>query len=157
MERVCLMIYIISVSLQIAGALVLILKYMGRTRQRVINEYFPGTGGANNDGYDNATLELKKVKECIRTIYANRIAFFYIAIGYLVSIFGDKGLTSSLLVFIIVLFLSMLFVFLEKGLAVLISNLLYKDDLIIPYDELPEHISRSMSKKDVDEIIGLLK
>ena len=60
-----LFIYVLSLAFQIAGAVLLILKYWGNTRQRIINEYFPGTGIASNDGDDNAVLDVFRVRETI--------------------------------------------------------------------------------------------
>lgn len=73
-----LFIYVLSLAFQIAGVVLLILKYWGNTRQRIINEYFPGTGIASNDGDDNTVLDVFRVRECVIEIYSSRVAFIYI-------------------------------------------------------------------------------
>lgn len=99
-------LYILAIALQVAGAVLLIIKYWGNTQNRIINEYFPGTGIANNDGNDNAVLEVERVRECVREIYASRIAFTNIALGYALAIFGDKGLKDNIVLLTYVALLS---------------------------------------------------
>ena len=42
--------YVLSLAFQVAGAVLLIIKYLGRTRERIIEEYFPGSNVAKRDG-----------------------------------------------------------------------------------------------------------
>lgn len=145
-------IYVLAIALQITGAVLLIIKYWGNTQNRIINEYFPGTGIANNDGDDNTVLEVEKVRECVREIYASRFAFIDIAVGYALSVFGEKGFANGILLLIYVLLLSSSIIVLEKIVAIILSNHFYKDPIRVSYDDLPNYISRTMSKKDIENL-----
>ncbi|MBO6128838.1 MAG: hypothetical protein J6P79_08070 [Pseudobutyrivibrio sp.] len=149
-----LFIYVLSLAFQIAGAVLLILKYWGNTRQRIINEYFPGTGIASNDGDDNALLDVFRVRECVIEIYSSRVAFIYIAIGYALSVFGEKGDVASVIVLLMVFVASEVLIGVECMLARVVAKVLYKDDIIISYADLLEYIDRTASTKDVDELIN---
>lgn len=70
--------YILSLSLQIAGAVLLIIKYLGRTRERIIEEYFPGRSIVKRDDNNVTRLEKSKVQKCARKVYDNRMAFVFI-------------------------------------------------------------------------------
>lgn len=80
------------------------MKYWGNTKKRIIYEVFPGTGIANNDGNNNTILSLNQVRDSARRIYANRIAFIYIALGYMMSVFGDLDESNNIwLIFLFVM------------------------------------------------------
>lgn len=44
-----LWMYVLSLAFQVAGAVLLIVRYLGKTKQRVIEDYYPGTGVASTD------------------------------------------------------------------------------------------------------------
>ncbi len=147
-----LIIYVFAVSFQIAGAVILLLKYCRNTRQRIIKEYYPGAGIANNDGEDNAILEVRYVRECVREIYLSRSALAHIALGYALSIFGEKGKAPSICVFLGVLIATLVLIaityFMVKGLA----KVKCKEDIKIPYTDLPDYVSGTMTTKELDRI-----
>lgn len=145
-------LYILAIALQVAGAVLLIIKYWGNTQNRIINEYFPGTGIANNDGNDNAVLEVERVRECVREIYASRIAFTNIALGYALAIFGDKGLKDNIVLLTYVALLSSAIIVVELKTAKTMSNRLYKDPIRISYNDLPDYISGTASIKDIENL-----
>lgn len=144
-------LYIFALAFQIAGAILLIIKYWGKTKQRIIDVYFPGSGIANNDGNDNAVLDLNRTRICAVEIYNNRMAFIYITLGYILSIFGEKQL-DSFITLIAVLLASTILIVLEKLIAKLIAYNKYTEEIKISYKELPNHIPCTMSAKDVDDL-----
>ncbi len=156
MDIIKIVLFILALSFQISGAILLIIKYWGKTRQRIINEYYPGTGIASNDGENNAVLDANRVRECATGIYANRMAFVFIAIGYALSIFGEKGNAGNIVVLFSTAVTTTILVIIEGKASKLIAKKLYQEDIVIPYDELPDYIDRTLSKKDVDDIIGNL-
>ena len=80
--------YILSLSFQIAGAVMLIIKYLGDTEGMILEEYFPESGVIGADENDYVTLEKKKMQLCAVNIYINRASFTYIACGYALSVLG---------------------------------------------------------------------
>ncbi len=149
-----LFIYVLSLAFQIAGAVLLILKYWGNTQQRIINEYYPGSGIASNDGEDNAILDVSRVRECVVEIYSSRVAFIYIAIGYALSVFGEKGTVASTTLLLMVFVTSVVLIGIEVIIARIVAQTFYKEDIKISYNDLPEYIDRTASPKDIEEIVN---
>ena len=82
------LVYIGAISLQVTGALLLLLFSVSTKRVDVIRKF--GDGGIIT--YDEETKELnykeEAFKEAYRTSYLNKISFFYIGVGYLLGVFG---------------------------------------------------------------------
>lgn len=152
---IIVIMYVFALAFQISGAIILILKYWGNTQQRIIDEYYPGAGIANNDGDDNAVLEVDRVRDCAIEIYSNRAAFIFIAIGYTLSIFGEKGTIGNIIILVLVIVMSLLLIFAERKVVRMIADYFYKEDIIISYDYLPKHIDRTMSNRDLDDLLSI--
>jgi len=151
-------IYVFTLGMQLAGALILIIQYLGKTGERIISEAFPGSGIANNDGYDNATIPVEQVHTCVKKVYANRIAFVYIALGYAFSVFGDKKENNEWTLFCFVILIAIILIICEMGIAKLFSAIFHNKDMLVSYEKLPSYVSGTMSKKDIDDLIeGIYK
>ena len=149
-------IYIISCALQIAGAVLLILKYWGRTLPRIIDLYYPGTGIAGLNDQDNAVLEVELVRTYAREIYDSRMAFVYIALGYAFAVLGKKESTSGIVLLIFIAFVTCILIWIEKIVSKIIARYFYTHDVEIPCQELPERIPTSLTREQVDSIRNLL-
>ncbi len=83
------LVYIGAISLQVTGALLLLLFSVSTKRVAVIRKF----GGRGIITYDEDTKELNykeaAFKEAYRTSYLNKISFFYIGVGYLLGVFGE--------------------------------------------------------------------
>lgn len=79
-------IYVIAISLQLAGAELLILNYWSKPIEKLKKEEIDK--GIHFDG-DAVFLGYRPENEITKNILLNRWAFIMIAIGYLVGIFGD--------------------------------------------------------------------
>ncbi len=141
--------YVLSLAFQIAGAVLLIIRYLGKTKQRVIEDYYPGTGVASTDDNENAILDVSRVRDCVKNIYANRTAFFYIAIGYALSIFSDKGCACDIILLIAILGMTIVLIIGEMTIGNLLSKHLYKEDILIPYNKISQQIPRFATEKDI--------
>lgn len=121
-------IYILSISLQIAGAL-LLLFYSTSTKRGSIIRRFVGKGlltrkgdilDYNQDAYRNEYI----------LAYLNKLSFGYIAIGYLINVFGNTENVCKGLVVTSILFSSALIMFLSvKGTSFLINCLKANDKI----------------------------
>lgn len=144
-----MVMYILALALQVAGAVILIIKYLGKTKDRIKSEYFPGAGIANNDGNDNAIINLIDVRKCVKRIYANRAAFIYIALGYATSIFGDKSDCNNWCLLVYVATETIILIFLKMVIAHILTHIFYKEDMLVPYKELPIWIAGTTSENDI--------
>ena len=62
MEKVTV-IYIIAISLQLAGAVILIINYCRNTHNQIIDRYFPGSNLVERDNKDNIVWKKREYKK----------------------------------------------------------------------------------------------
>ena len=147
--------YVLSLAFQVAGAILLIIKYWGRTKERIIEEYFPGSNIIEPDDDDNVHLEKRKVQKCAQTIYHNRMAFVFIAIGYGLSVFGATNGVGPWCLALYVTLSTILIILLEKIVSIVISKILYRQDIIMPCGEV-EDIADTVTVVTASDIDAML-
>lgn len=146
------MIYIFSLSFQLAGAILLIIKYFGKTKNRIIEEYFPGSNIIERDEKNICRMERDKVRESVRKVYDNRMSFIFIAVGYILSIFENKSYLSKVYIALFVILGALIIILIEKGICLLVSKMFYKNDIEIPYDELAYIADTTISEEEIDNM-----
>ena len=122
-------VYILSISLQMAGAICLIMNYWGNVEEKVNLSYY--AGGEIPKAQDNNKVRLKKDKlqSCAKDIYMNRFSFICIIIGYGVGIFGNiTDGSNKLYVLLAICLFCVALIYVVQGLSSLISKKAYKDD-----------------------------
>lgn len=80
--------YILSISLQVAGALLLMFFSLSAKREQIIKRFVNKNFIIRNE---NEELEYDEgeLKSTFRTAYLSKFSFGYIALGYILGIFGD--------------------------------------------------------------------
>lgn len=108
-ENIKALVYIFSISFQVAGAMILLLFTLSTKRLEIIKR-FSGTGMIFRDG-DTGELSYNE-NEFVNTFregYLNKFAIAYIAIGYFAGVFGEIGQNNRILVsFCVVTFTALL-------------------------------------------------
>lgn len=129
-------VYILAISLQMAGALLLIISFWGKTRQRIIDGYFSGhvLGWIEDD--DCVTITRDDLISCVCRIYDNRAAFVFIAIGYVLGVLSNSYSCNKWIMALCVIISSVLFVLVEKFFACLIAKKIYKSEMKVSRGEL---------------------
>lgn len=138
------LMYIFSLAFQVAGAVLLIIKYFGTTREQIIDEYYPGSNIANPDKNGMVTLEVDIVKKCVRRIYDNRMAFVFIAVGYVLSIFGETGTCCKICLFAFVFGVTVIIIDAEKIIARKLVDLWYKENILVPHRKVKEKTDQTV-------------
>lgn len=138
------MCYILSLAFQVAGAVLLIIKYFGRTKERIMDGYFPSSSYVKMDreNSNNILLEKDKVQKCAREVYDNRMAFIFIAFGYILSIFGELQGESKICILAFMFVSTSVIILIEKLLSILISKILYKEGIKTSLNEIANSNSR---------------
>lgn len=143
--------YIVSVSFQVAGALILLLWACGSTRQKIIEKYYPEVGSANPDDDGNTVMNVGKIRKCVMEIYMNRISFFYIAVGYFLAIYGELNIKRDIAA-VLICILTVFFI----GVGVIISKILswaiYRKKIPINVKEIENDIAVPLTKGQIDEM-----
>ena len=149
--------YIISISFQFAGAVILLTSFCGNTKQKIVNEYYSGS----NFVYPNDNkIRLNKQKKwkCASTIYLNRVAFAYVAIGYITGVFGDIQSYNRGSVAIFIVAISAILIIVGKVFCVKLSKFLNKEDETITFEYLinikPDiDVLEDFTNEDIADII----
>ena len=144
-------LYILSVSSQIAGALILLLWACGNTRKRIIDKYYPEAVDAIRDDNENIVMEKEKIRKCAVEIYMNRFSFFSIAVGYFLAVFGDLTVKKSIAVIGIGVS-TVILIFFGYHISKIMARLLYRKDIMININEVSHDVITPMTDKEVDEI-----
>lgn len=108
-------IYVMAISLQLAGAVMLIVSYWFVSIKKQLDLL-----NKKKTRLENETLIIGQTQpsntEFVQQICQNRIAFIYIAIGYLVGIFGNLNDARRITILLLVLVIA--FVFTIIGLLI---------------------------------------
>lgn len=146
-------IYILSISFQIAGALLLLVYSTSAKRESIIRR-FVGKGLLTRQGdkveYNQDAYE----KEYFLT-YSNKLSFGYIAFGYLVNVFGNIENACKGIVFISILLCTVLIMVVSiKGLSFFVKHFKEKDkitnDDLKTFDIKPD--MDLMTSENVDQL-----
>lgn len=112
--------YIISVSLQISGALLLMLFSLSTNRKKVIDRFI-NKNIVSRHG-EKINYNKGELKSAFKNAYLSKFSFGFIALGYLVGVFGNIDNCSYLTVIIGIVALTLIFM----GLAYLMTFLIVK-------------------------------
>lgn len=149
-------IALMSIALQLSGAILLMVKFWGKRKTEILQQYFNSSESICRDDGEEVVLHKEKLQKIFREIYLTRFSFFYIVCGYFLSVF-DLSISKCCAVLAILLISSIL-ILLAYSISILICKIKYSKDQKIPYDEAVEkgNASQIMSSKEVEDIIDSL-
>ena len=150
-------IYMLSISLQVSGAICLIMNYWGNVKEKVIITYYAGGEMAKAQDNDMILLKKERLQSCAKDIYANRFSFIYIILGYAIGLFGniadtDNKLYMLLLIFIFCVILTCIGCYLPS----LISKKVYAEDMEVERKIIEKVTDVQWSDKEQIEYIDSL-
>ena len=146
--------YIFTISLQFAGATILMTSFCGRTKSKVCQLYFPGSNIAKQDDEGNVVLKKEKIRDIVKNIYLNRIAFIFIALGALGSIYGENTGQNREKILLSVIVLSIILNVCGNLVATGLSKRVYYEDWKIPYSEVESKADAIATKKEIEDIFN---
>ena len=144
------LIYLLSLSLQVSGALILIVFCWGNTERRVLNTIFSANANVHREDDDTVIISREKLIRAHKNVLLNRTAFILIAIGYLLSLFGTNEAVGAWTGLMIVLVASVILVGIGAVTVYLIAKVCYRKDNRYSYKEL-------CSKLDNDVVSNMIK
>lgn len=120
--------YILALSLQLAGTLILVMHYFSNTDYKVYRAYFADNRKAIVDDNGKTILDRDELRDLVYDIYLNRISFLCIAMGTLLGAWAE--ITISDKVCIIANAIVFAGAWIEIGIAIAhaCSILKYKED-----------------------------
>lgn len=116
------MIYALSISLQVAGALMLMINSLSTKRKKVIQRFVGHTLIYRDNNTNEITYNENVFRDTYRVAYLSKFAFLYIAVGYFIGIFATIAAGSKAITAIGVLLFTIVFI----ALAYLVVRLILK-------------------------------
>ena len=151
-------LYLCALSLQVSGALVLILNYWANTKRRVLNIIYQGSSIVHREEDNTVVIDSKKLSKAYKEIITNRIAFVFIGLGYILSIFGINNGLRCWCSFFIIVSCSVVLVLVAIKLACIFSAKLSERDCVYEYDELVSmldyEIDTNILNKEIDDLFN---
>lgn len=150
-------IYILSISLQIAGAVCLIINYWGNVEKKVILIYYAGREIPKAQDNNKVLLKKDRLQSCAKDIYMNRFSFICIIIGYGINLFGNiTDGSSKLYILLVIILFCIAFTYTGQKLSSLISKKTYKEDKKVDQEIIEEVLDVQWSNKEQEEFIDKL-
>ena len=155
------LIYIVAISLQLSGALLLLCNSISTKRSSMVKS-FAKSRLITLDGNTHKVSYNKKafIATCEST-YLNKAAFAFVAMGYFIGIFGEIGTENKLVAAILVF----LFSGIEQGITYLIVSVICESSpkvtTPITYEELEsldlEVNQSTLSNDEIDKLMNMNK
>lgn len=150
--------YLLSLSLQIAGSFILIYFCWGKTKSLVFNTIFPANTAIHREEDNTVIICKHKLINAHKKILLNRIAFIFIGMGYLLSVFGsNEGLCRWMGMLLIVIMSAIIMALGVMGVC-LIAKLQNKKDYTISYEHLclilESDVNANLTNTEIDEIVN---
>lgn len=145
------MIKIWAVSLQLSGALLLLLwSIKGATYESIKDKYFPGSNIASRDENNKCTLEKKRLRQIAKEAHLNIIAFIDLVIGYILSFFETSVINAGKAAFTMVL-ITIGILIVEQILAYIVALLRFRKDVLEDYSNL-NGVDTEATEKEIIEL-----
>ena len=110
------LIYIFSIAMQLAGAVILILKYWTGSSKKQLEEIQTKRTYVEGEILYLGISEPND-QEFIEELWINRLAFIFLAIGYLSGVWGDISNSNKWLTLLMIVLLTIVIVFAGKCFA----------------------------------------
>lgn len=150
------LIYLLSLALQVSGALILIIFCWGNTEHRVLNTIYPANSSVHREDDDTVVISKEKLFKAHKTVLLNRNAFVFIAAGYLISLFGSNEGVDRWTGLLIVVISSIALVAVGVLASHIIAKVCNRKDRVYEYEDLCSKLENDVStnaiKSEIDEI-----
>ena len=139
-----IVIYLVSIALQVSGALILILFCWGDTERRVLNIIFPANASVHREEDDTVVINKEKLYRAHKELLLNKIAFIFICVGYLLSLFGENGGLCPWVGLVLVFIGSAIFVAFGAIVALVIAKIFNRKDRVYSYEEFCSKVDNTI-------------
>lgn len=152
MSGMSIILYALSISLQVAGALLLIIFSLSTKRRDIIRSFAKSHIIARDGNTKLLSYNHEAFVETYRIAYFSKVSVAFIAVGYLIGVFGDIGTGNRLLAAVSIIALTAVLI----AITVLLVNKLVRNVSKITNEELKaagaEPDMESISKDEVDAL-----
>ena len=148
------MFFIIMLSFQLAGGLILLLNGLRCSKDDVIRNCFPGSNVAKRDKNNNCVISKETMQKSALPIYLNIMAFANLVIGYGIAAFSPISTYSTAITITLVALCTLVFSVCEWLLIKAVIMRRYVKDEVVPYSILEEYgVDTIMTTEEIDEML----
>ena len=152
-------IYVVAISFQISGALLLLFYNISTSRKHIVKGFAQKSiiiREENEISYNKEAL-----KKCFKNAWINKIAFILIVLGYILGVFGEIGKVNKILVVVLILIITSIVIFISHLIVSFLIKILPSVNKELTDDEINEIGGEvdieTMSSKDVEEICNIFE
>ena len=150
------MIYILAISFQLAGALLLMVNVLSTRRDKVIRR-FVGKGMIYRDNNTNEiSYDETALKDTFKEAYLSKLAFLFIAIGYVLGVFKSPDSDCRMWLALIIIFVSIFIIATSYLVVNAITKFSKKVNRKLPNQELLalgiEPDIENISNEEIDKL-----
>lgn len=143
--------YIISIAFQLAGALILIWRFWGKTEKKVVDGCFGESNYAERNENGKVLLTKDKLRKSASNIFLNRIACIYIVAGYLSGVYGGLEDEIRIIALILIIVLSGFLIGIGSVISTIIARIKYPKNKPVDSDEIDVDIFTEITTDEIDE------
>lgn len=151
-------IYIIAISFQLSGALLLVLYSISTKRRNVIKRFAGKCLIYRDNNTNEITYDKDALKITFRDAWLNKIAFTLIALGYCFGVFGEIDEKNKNLIAIVIVLLTVIIMVLSYFIVACIIKYSPNINKELSNEELSElgvePDIENLSNKEIDDIIN---
>lgn len=130
------MIQVVSISFQLAGAVILLLwSIRGAKRDKIIAKCFPGSNIIDRDKENNCIIEKNRIQRAAREIYLNIFAFLDVIVGYVLGYFAVI-VYEPVYAAICTILITAIIIGVEMLVVKILASIFFVRDEIVPYEKL---------------------
>lgn len=152
-------VFLVSIALQLSGALILIFFCWGNTERRVLNTIYSATSTIHREEDNTVIICKEKLREAHKEVLLNRNGFIFIAAGYLLSLLGTSDGICRWTGFAIVLVLSVVLVGIGVAVSYMISRICNRHDKRYEFEDLcsklDKEVDTNVINSEIDELFKL--
>lgn len=146
-------IYSISIAMQVAGAILLLVFSIPTSRKKVVKAFFNNSFSLGDSEKNKLIYNHSEFKNHYKSMILSLLSALYIILGYFISIFIDKSNKSFCNDSIMIMLLIITFIFIGYVLASLIANLSHVVNRKVTAEELRKYgIEPNMKTTTISEI-----
>lgn len=150
------MLFILTIALQTAGALILLFGSLACRKKHLIEDCVPGSNVFERDENEMCTIEARILRKKATRKYRNVAGFVNLTLGYLLAAISPSPEFAQLCNFLFVILFVALILITEEILIRFLVKRFFIEDEKVPYETLAKYGADTIiTSKELNEICSL--
>lgn len=150
------MIYILSLSFQLSGALMLIFCCWKDIDSLVLNRIFSANVVVERNDHNEVVVNRDKLFKAYKAVLKDRIAFILMALGYLLNVFSSNDNLNPWFGLVLIIIVGLIVMWIGNRIVVSLANKRSMENGEYDFDQLESNIEGDVftpiSDKEIDDL-----